>query len=135
MKASLIFIAISFLSCKNSQKESENSSEKQEIKEVKSSSTQKTVHILYLKYLNQLETIVDKQMPLDHSDGFKAVAFLSEISGYAGNGNQSYYGTIGFEEKDLTYWKEWYKKNKDTLNYFYKPKDTLGYDYNKNYSN
>ncbi len=130
MKIFLIFLIITFSACKKTENHSNDNLKEKQIIEIKPSIQKPTVSELYLKYINQLENMVKNDMPLDHSDGFKAVSFLSEISGYAGSGNQSYFGTIGFKEKDLRYWEAWYKNNKDTLNYVYQSKDTLGEENN-----
>ena len=122
-----LFFILLIISCNNKKTEQISShSLKKTVNDSSSfSNKQKTVGIIYKESLRKLEEIVEKEMPYDHSDGFKAVNFLGEISGYSGNGNHSYFGTLGFKKEDLKFWKEWYSKNKDTLNYIYIPRDTL----------
>lgn len=122
-----IFFILLIISCnqKKTEKTSSHSLQENVSDSSNISDEQTTVRILYKESLQKLEEIVEKKMPYDHSDGFKAVNFLGEISGYSGNGNHNYFGTFGFKKEDLNYWKKWYEKNKDSLNYIYIPKDTL----------
>ncbi len=128
----ILIILILLLGCntKGSQEKIDEINQKEVVNINKEKQSQQTVSLIYKKSLNKLDSIIAKELPLDHSDGFKAVRFLSEISNYGGNGNHSYFGTIGFKKEDLDYWKEWYENNKDTLNYIYQPKDTLAFKYN-----
>ncbi|PKP24104.1 MAG: hypothetical protein CVU03_13745 [Bacteroidetes bacterium HGW-Bacteroidetes-2] len=132
MKYIGILIIFLLFGCQNkgSHEKSDCIFQKEVIIADKEKKSQQSVSSIYKKSLNKLDSIIDKKLPFDHADAFKAVGFLSEISDYAGSGSNSYYGIIGFNKEDLDYWKEWYEKNKDTLNYIYQSKDTLHFKYN-----
>ncbi|NCT19223.1 MAG: hypothetical protein COZ75_02865 [Flavobacteriaceae bacterium CG_4_8_14_3_um_filter_34_10] len=85
----------------------------------------KTAAELYRNSLNILDSITMFSKSNDDFSSIQAVKILAEISGYEGEGNHNYFGTFGFKEKDLNYWKEWFNNNKESLNYLYESQSPL----------
>ncbi len=104
--------------------------QKEVITKEESDKHDRTAAQLYIKSLNTLDSIVKHSESKDDFASFKAIEILSEISGYAGNGNHSYYGTLGFEDEDLVYWKKWFDENKNLLNYPFHIQSSLEYALN-----
>jgi hypothetical protein len=90
----------------------------------------KTAAELYKESLDTLDSIRKYSITNEDFDGIESIKILSEISGYEGSGNKNYYGTIGFKDEDLAYWKEWFKKNKDSLGYLFHIQSSYEYALN-----
>ena len=87
----------------------------------------KTVKELYEYNLKELEKIMDSEHKKMNPKAIEPINFLTKISGHESSGDMTYYGVFNFSNEDLMYWKDWYTKNKDSLNYIYSSKDTLDY--------
>ena len=90
----------------------------------------RTAAELYKKSLYTLDSIVKHSESNDDLSGFQAIEILSEISGYEGGGDKNYFGTFGFKDEDLVYWKNWYDENKDSLHYFFHIQSSLEFALN-----
>lgn len=114
-----VFIVLGFFcNCNNS-----ISKEKKTV--ISKNKSDKTAAEFYRESLDTLDSIWKYSITNEDFVGIQSIKILSEISGYEGSGNKNYYGTIGFKDEDLTYWKEWFKKNKDSLCYLYEPQSIL----------
>lgn len=89
-----------------------------------------TANKAYSRSLKVLDSIVDNGIAYDDFSGMKSIEILTEISGHEGHGNHNYFGTFGFKDEDLKYWKEWYNKNKNSLNYLFHIQSPLEYALN-----
>jgi len=123
----LVVVFLFLLSCnhKNSSLHKKSQNDTIKIKSQDSSIRIKTVKELYNYNLSQLEKISKSNQRRMNPKAVEPIRFLSKISGIEGSGDMTYYGVFNFSEEDLKKWKNWYKKNKDTLNYIYNPEDTL----------
>lgn len=84
--------------------------------------TAKDYYSLALKSLDSISIHSDSN---DDFASLNALNILSEISGYEGSGEKNYYGTFGFTDEDLEYWKLWFSNNKDSLYYLFEPESPL----------
>src|SRR5690606_15727098 len=107
MKIKIFIFIFLIFSCKDSSnstipqiEESKTVTSSNKIDTITELSTKKTAFQIYEESLSILEQIVESGKPYDHSDGFEAVAYLTEISGYEGGGNHNYFGTFGFKDED-----------------------------------
>lgn len=85
----------------------------------------KTAADYYSLALKSLDSISMHSDPSDDFASLNALKILSEISGYEGSGEKNYYGTFGFTDDDLEYWKLWFSNNKDSLYYLFEPDSPL----------
>ncbi|MDC7996331.1 hypothetical protein [Altibacter sp. HG106] len=114
-----VVLIILIVSCQHNS-ESKKTSESQpitlEIDETTNLKTKLTKDV-YSDALKVLDEFKKSDLEVMSGEVLNSINFLVMISGYEGSGDKTHYGTMGFNNEDLKYWKEWYEKNKDSLEY------------------
>jgi len=124
----LIVILLFIVGCNN--KHNLQNNVKEELDTISEEVYYETANNAYLRSIKVLDSIVDNGLPYDDFSGMKSIEILTEISGYVGHGNHNYFGTFGFKDEDLIYWKDWFNENKDSLNYLFHIQSPLEYALN-----